>query len=108
MEEDDRLFYSNRSWLKEINEPNINQQEARHLHPWPRLKYVIPAATAVNHRTHTVIRKYLYALSLNFNLVNKCLIPDCPKSFTPTKVASTVTSFARTENVEQGGVHRSW
>ena len=21
---------------KEINEPNINQQEARHLHPWAR------------------------------------------------------------------------
>lgn len=22
------------AWLKEINEPNINHQEARHLHPW--------------------------------------------------------------------------
>ncbi|XP_043517236.1 uncharacterized protein LOC122532505 [Frieseomelitta varia] len=40
--------------LKEINEPNINQQEARHLHPWGTSSYAKVDQPTISRQTFSV------------------------------------------------------
>ncbi|KAK9307822.1 hypothetical protein QLX08_002048 [Tetragonisca angustula] len=46
--------------LKEINEPNINQQEARHLHPWGTSRYIRNTGCHRSEPSHTVAHSYRY------------------------------------------------